>query len=195
MRRTLLYRLDATTGTRTPVFEVDNVVSASTANEVQLTDNPVEDGSVLTDHEARKPDTHTVEVVVTDRPPEGGYFPGRARDAWEALKDLRRLKDTLVLVLPLVGDQLSVRLIRAEPTLNVQTSFGELRVSLTFREVEVATSQRVPAQKRKQTNAKPKVELGQQSTTPTGLDEDGSTAEERARTLTKQIITAFRGRR
>lgn len=189
MPMTLLYRLSADGSSRVPVFDVDSVVNAGTTSEVQLTDNPVEDGSLITDHESPKPDTHEVEILVTERPMDGGYFPGRARAAWESLKELRHSREMLVLVLPLLGDQLSVRLIRASPTLNVGVGEGVLRCTLGFRQVEVATSQRVPAQKRKQTNAKPNVELGQQSTTPA----DAATVE-RSRTLLKQFLDSLRGR-
>lgn len=185
----LLYSVGADGISRTLVFEVDNILSVGTADEVQLTDNPVEDGSVITDHESPKPATHEVEVLVTDYPMSGEDSPGRARAAWEKLKELKRSKEMLVLSVPLLGEQRSVRLVRSQPTINVSTGEGVLRCTLSLREVQVATSQRVPAQKRKETKAKANVELGQQSTTPA----DASTSE-RSITLLEQLRTGKRGR-
>lgn len=187
MPHILLYRV-ASDGTRTPALEVDTVISAGTSSEVQLTDNPVEDGADVTDHQVERNDAHEVEAVVTDHPMSGTPQPGRARAAWETLKEVKKSREVLVLVLPLVGDQLSVRLQSHRLTANVGTGADALRFTASFRQVRVVASQRVPALKRKETKLKPEVELGEQSTT---LADDATAG--RSRTLLKQLITSLRG--
>lgn len=178
----LLYRMSADGISRTPALEVDTVMGGGTTAESQLTKYPIEDGADVSDHQVENADSHQVEAVVTDRPTSGEYQPGRARGAWLALKEIRRSKERLILVQPVIGDQLSVRLVRFNFQFNSGTGVEVLRFTASFEEVQVAVSQRVPAQKRKETKAKPAVELGQQTTSAT----DEATTE-KSKTLLKQI--------
>lgn len=187
MRRPLIYRL-ASDGQPTLVLEVDNVFSVGTGREVQLTDNPVEEGVDITDHQVEKPEAHEVEALVTDYPAEGGHVPGRARAAWDTLTELQQGKSMLAVVLPMVGEKRQVRLLRFDSTFSSATGTDSLRFKATFREVRMATSQRVPALKRKETSKKPTLELGQQSASPA----DAATAE-KSRTLLKQFLDFMRG--
>lgn len=188
MPHVLLYRISADGTTRTPAVEVDTVISAGTSSEVQLTDNPVEDGADVTDHQVERNDTHEVEAGVTDFPMSGPPQPGRARATWEMLKELRSTREVLALGLPVLGEQQSVRIQRLSATFNVGTGAGALRFTASLRQVRVVASQRVPALKRKESKLKPELELGEQSTTPA----DTATTE-RSRTLLKQLVTSLRG--
>lgn len=182
MPHVLLYRMSADGLSRTPALEVDAVMGGGTTAESQLTKYPVEDGADVSDHQVESPDSHQVEAVVTDRPTNGEPQPGRARAAWLTLKELRRSKERLILNQPVIGEQLSMRLVRFSFQFNSGTGIEVLRFTASFEEVQVAVSQRVPAQKRKEAKTKPSLELGQQTTGAT----DAATAE-KSKTLLKQI--------
>lgn len=182
MPHTLFYRLSSDGVTRTAAMEVDLLLNWGTTADSQITRFPVEDGAQMSDHQVENPDSHQVEAAVTDRPPGGPYQPGRAFAAWQTLKEVKRAKERLVLALPGIGDQPSVKLARMSTRFDSTTGVEVLRFTATFEEVKVAVSARVPAQKRRETKAKPTLELGQQTTSPT----DAAT-EEKSRTLLKQI--------
>jgi hypothetical protein len=91
-------------------------------------------------------------------------------------------KERLVLVLPGLGDQPSVKLARMSVRFDNTTGVEVLRFTASFEEVQVAVSARVPAQKRREAKTKPNLELGQQTTSPT----DAAT-EQKSKTLLKQI--------
>lgn len=188
--RVLLYELAPDRVTRGQPFEVDNILSSGVTSDSALTDNPVEDGTDITDNQTDKPDSQEVEAVVSDRPIDGSYQPGRARAAWDKLNELKRGRPMLELALPLFGSQTSVRLQRFSATINNSTGVEVLRFTASFREVEVKTSQRVPVEKRKVTKAKGPVELGDQSTLPAD-----TALSETARTVAKQFLDALKGKK
>ena len=196
MARTLLYRVSST-GVRTPALDVDVVLTAGTSVEVQLTDNPVEDGADITDHQVDRPRSHEVTAIVTDRPMSGAHMPGRALAAWQTLNELKASQEMLIVVLPLVGEQVSARLTRFSSDFTVEVGQEALRFTASLREVRVATSQRVPAQKRRESKLKPNMELGDKSGTPADAATAGkskTTLKELKDTKTvKKAIDAFLG--
>lgn len=182
MPHTLFYRLSSDGVTRTTAMDVDLLMNWGSTADSQITRFPIEDGSQVSDHQVENPDNHQVEAVVTDRPIGAEYQPGRARAAWQTLKEVKKAKERLVLALPGIGDQPSVKLARMSVRFDSTTGTEVLRFTATFEEVQVAVSARVPAQKRRETKAKPNLELGQQTTSPTD-----TATEEKSRTLLKQI--------
>lgn len=69
-------------------FEVDAVLSEQHGLSVQLTDNPVEEGFVITDHRFLNSRTYSMQGYFTDTPRVGGDSGGRAKSFWPELKAL-----------------------------------------------------------------------------------------------------------
>jgi hypothetical protein len=80
--------------TRTTIdsLQLDAAISQSHAMTAQVTDHPLESGEAVVDHVRPAPRTLTVEGVISDTPLRwpSAIVPGRARGAFEALRDLVR---------------------------------------------------------------------------------------------------------
>lgn len=83
-------------------IEVDCTISEQHSGEMEVTDHPVESGTNITDHVRRKPETLTVEGIVTDTPilsesernAAGPVRKGEATRSKAAFLALRALRDS-----------------------------------------------------------------------------------------------------
>ena len=84
---TTILRLDTFASLR-----LDVTTKIQVENQIAVTEHPIEDGSVVTDHAQDLPRRITVEGIVTDTPFQGSAldaaFPGRSRRAREFLEGL-----------------------------------------------------------------------------------------------------------
>lgn len=86
------------TRTKIGTLDVDATISASHQGDMDVTEHPVEEGSNVADHIRKKPEVLTMEGVVSDTPVEQSERDklgtmkkpvGRAKDAFDTLRDLR----------------------------------------------------------------------------------------------------------
>jgi hypothetical protein len=145
--------------TRIAALELDALISATHAGEVEVTDHPVEDGSNPADHKREKPETLTIEGIVSNIPltqsARDDYDAGtnRAQSAYDQLRAIKAGADLIDVVTPrrsysnMVLTSLSVpEDAKLGDALSFTASFKQVRV-VTSQTVQVPT--RLPAAKKK----------------------------------------------
>lgn len=149
-------------------LELDASVTEGHEGEVEVTEHPVEVGANVSDHARIKPDTLTLEGVISATPfgktPSLDYIRAGYEKLLE-LKDARELL-TVVTVLRSYPDMMLTKLSVPRDS----TSGDALRFTATFKQVRLATVQKQTSTvrvARKVPKAKGKTELGNQVAPPT----------------------------
>lgn len=159
----------------------DTVVAVNVSKVWTVTDHPVEDGVVVSDHVQRQPDTVVISCVVTENPTKIGSVVGGPVHLQQKLAWLQETADAGQLV-DIVTRRLGVfkgYAITGVPLLLDRVS--RLAFDLTLREIRVATATTVQITVDKvaadvATGAPDEVDAGEQATTST----DGDPAAEAA---------------
>jgi hypothetical protein len=129
-------------------FECDVDLSRMHRREAMLTDFPVEDGTTITDHVIIRPDTLTMEIMVSDTPlaantayREVGSLLSRSQRAVEKLDKVFRDKRLLTVATPLFYYESMI--ITSLEIPEDQEHAGAAYASISFRELQFAQSQAV----------------------------------------------------
>lgn len=164
MALTLLFK---TKRTRIDTLELDAAISEAHSGTNEVTDHPVEDGADITDHVRVKPDTVTIEGIISNTPViagnarfEGGLetseqngvlvVSGVGADSLDdaraesAYQQLLKIKEDRLPVVIVTSLRQYERMILERLNVPRDARIGSaLRFSATFREVRTVASQRV----------------------------------------------------
>lgn len=177
-----------TSSGRSDTLPVDATMARETAKAVEVTKFPIEDGSVVSDHAIRAPDTYRMDGMITNTPTlpaewvEGLYdhFWQGARDVLEGI--LER-KGVTTIITP---DRTYEDMIMTDLRFPEDSSTGDaLRFSCSFERLIRVSSQTVQLPK---TSKSAKVDGGRKTT------EKASPVVERKASLAKQGVDYIRGR-
>jgi hypothetical protein len=169
---------------------LDAAISEQHQAEVEVTDNPVEEGIAITDHVRPKPEVLTIEGIVTNTPlpadadaqadlqqvetvtPTGeslkissrsSYKVGRAENAYQ---DLLTLKDSGKTVQVVTGLRTYDNMLMTSLSVPRDAKTGQaVRFTATFREIKIVRTQVVKVA-RKEKKTFPKTDNGKKPTTP-----------------------------
>lgn len=155
-------------------LELDVTVSEQHSADVEATDHPVEKGAATTDHLRAKPETVTLDAMVTNTPfkapndptvtrTQGAYTfnsnsemqPARAGEAWQKLLELKDAGELVTLVTAR-RTYTDMAIISLSVPIDARTGQA-LRFSATFKQVKVVESREVVVTEVK---AKGKKDLG-----------------------------------
>jgi ribosomal protein L12E/L44/L45/RPP1/RPP2 len=171
----------------TQLIAFDATVRITHSSRVEVTDHPVEDGSVVSDHSRRLPKRLTLDVVVSNDPiivdaqanaqpsVAGGDPRQRAQDAYQELESIQER-----------GELVTVRLFLRDYDNMIVEDMGAQRdaatgnvlsAALSLRELITATTERVQAPEPASTDKSPRQNTGRQNTTESP-PEDQAKAEE-----------------
>ena len=145
-------------------LELDASVSEGHDGEVEVTEHPVEVGANVSDHARIKPDTLTMEGVISATPFGKEASLDYIREGYEKLLELKDAREllTIVTVLRAYSDMMLVKL-----TVPRDANSGDaLRFSATFKQVRLAEVQKTVTTVRKVPKAKGKTQTGKQVATP-----------------------------
>lgn len=184
---TLLFK---TTPAKIDQLVLDASVTESHTGEVEVTEHPVEQGANIADHARPKPDSVTIEGIVSNTPlshaqatriteSQGVTFEttsladaiaGQAGNAESALATLRDLKDNprLVTIVTALHTYDSMILISLSVPRDARSG-DALRFTATFRQVRLVSNKTTTQTVAKEPKAKKKVSTGKQVAKP--LDE------------------------
>ena len=144
-------------------FEVDATISESYSGSMQLTSNPIEDGSEINDHLIENPDVVTIVGVHSNDPPIIGaalrVSPARAEELDENLE--KAMKDGTELdIFTTLRNLVGYVIIDYSPERTLESANG-LRFSLTVQKLrKVASSKAGAAPKPSIERAYPEVAIG-----------------------------------
>jgi hypothetical protein len=166
------------------IWQADVVVAINVGQEWQITDHPVEQGVVVTDHVQVQPTEITITCVVSENPIRagGGTVGGQVR-LQERMRWLRETADEAELV-DIVTRRMGVftgYAIRSVPY--VLDRVSRLRFDLQLRQLRVATATTVlitvdQVADDVATGAPDEVDTGEQATTSTDTDEQAEAADQ-----------------
>lgn len=150
-------------------FDLEN--DENTTQKIRLTDNPVMDGSVMTDHAIIEPTTITLDVAVSDNTPQGddvwsGTGSLRSNNAYTKLTQIKLARKLVTLELD-HGTYKNMMLIDV-PYSKTSETVGTWRGTLEFREVqkptiEITTNKYAKAKQKSnkhKSSAQPKKNMG-----------------------------------
>lgn len=188
------------TVSRVDAIELDVLVSATHVGTNEVTEHPVESGGVIGDHIRAKPDTLTIEGVISNSPigelqsrraaaagfPDGAVRVGYAQDAYQRLLALKAAATLIAVVTPLRAyDDMAIESISVPETVQ---GGDALRFTMTLKHVAVVETQTTTVVARREAKGKRKTDLGNQPTV-------GAAAEERESILSKlggsSVIKSF----
>lgn len=142
---------------------IDATITENHSAEVDITENPVENGAKITDHIQPKADTLRLDAVFADFPlgkqkDQGGK--GRAVALYQQLKTLQKAA-TLFEVRTGIERYTSMAIKSMTPMRNKDTK-GTVKFSIAFQHVILVDSQTVPVKLTKVAKAQPKSTGGKQ---------------------------------
>ncbi len=153
------------------VLTFDLELDENTTQKIRLTDNPVMDGSVMTDHAIIEPTTITLDVSVSDNTPQGddvwtGTGALRSNNAYTRLTQIKLARKPVTLELD-HGTYKNMMLIDV-PYSKTSETIGTWHGTLEFREVqkptiEIAANKHAKAtqkSKKHKSSAQPKKSIG-----------------------------------
>lgn len=142
---------------------------------VDVTSNPVERGSPISDHRRLQPRSLTVEGVITNAPSGGQEIdPGRAAAAYEALKDLARSSELVTVITNLETYENMTLTDLAVPK---DAPRDDLRFTATFTEIRIVENAQVLVKNSRVDRGKPKVDQHKKTAdTAKSQEEEGTAA-------------------
>lgn len=150
----------------TQLITFDATVRIVHASQVEVTDHPIEDGSVVTDHSRRLPKQVTLDVVVSNDPIVIGIGEGERTRAQDAYAELERLQaEAQLLTVRLFLRDYDNMIIATMSAPRDAATGNVLSASLTLRELITATTERVAAPEPTQTVKSPRQNVGRRNTT------------------------------
>lgn len=176
------------------VWEADAVIAVNVSQDWQITDHPVEDGVVVTDHVQVQPNTITLSCVVSENPTQDGAStlggPVRLQERMRWLRESADGAELLDVVTRRMGTFRNY-LIQGVPYALDRVS--RLGFDLVLREVRIATATTVlitvdEVASDVATGAPDEVDTGEQATTDTGTDE---AAEESDQSVLASLLDAL----
>lgn len=141
------------TPTQIGALTLDCSVTESHHGEVETTDHPVEQGADITDHVRPRPDSLTIEGIVSNTPivqvgDSGQQFPlyasGRRDDAYSQLKSFKD-NGTLLTIVTKLHTYLNMVLTSLEVPRSAQTA-DALHFTAGFKEIRIVQNQTVVLQ-------------------------------------------------
>jgi hypothetical protein len=179
MAVTLAYTRD---DKRLEVIKIDTTIQQTHSSEVAITEHPVETGANITDSVHEKPDTITLECVVTDYPLKSSGLPveaGRASGMWAELKRLQKVGKIFQIRTTLeFYDDMLIRSLSAPVTAKEK---GAVRFSLVASKLRFADTETTAIKLTKLTKAQGKKDGGKQTGT------EATEAEERKSILYRLV--------
>jgi hypothetical protein len=148
--------------------EVDVSLSEDHVSTCEVTENPVEIGADVTDHVQEKPDTLTIEGLVSDTPIRllgntFGVSDNRARKTYDILREIKSAKKPITVV---TGLRQYTNMILRSLTVPRNAETGQaLKFTAEFVEVRLVESETIAVELAAKKNQETK-SLGKQSTTP-----------------------------
>lgn len=161
--------------TSVDALELDATLSETHSSESEVTEHPVETGSNIVDHVRPKPESLTLEGIISNTPVDektrtkvGKAVKGATGRAEAALIALRRMRDEGRLVIVATRHRTYSNMVLVSLSVPRDAKLGDVvRFSATFKQVRIVSTRMtdvlVPTAKR---TAKKKADLGPQATKP-----------------------------